>query len=285
MLSKDEQKFINKNIVNYYHLTEYNSHFFGEPFFLNSYLYYFDSSVVTLLIPPLGGAIKQQSLNRTVSEIIRRHAPDNLIIWGETPVTAIANQAGYKLKKKRLPLWKRELVFGTDKFKPGKKYKYLLTKAKKNDLKLNFVKALYYKSEYLKLIANTHDHNLDLKSLSYYCLYPYLEKTKFVEVLKDGKIISINVIIEALPNYVCFAEIGYEKEFNRVSGMSKVLLIKYYLKKAKYISWGGCANEGIYNYKREIIGKTPICFYDNYFWYEFYKNRLAEWWLGRMQAK
>jgi len=82
---------------------------------------------------------------------------------------------------------------------------------------------------------------------------------------------------------VCFAETGWDKGLNRISGIVKAKLIEYYLDKTKLISWGGAANEGIFNYKRELIGKDiPICFYENYIYYEFYKDKKAEWWLERM---
>jgi hypothetical protein len=57
------------------------------------------------------------------------------------------------------------------------------------------------------------------------------------------------------------------------------LLFEHYKDKTKYISWGGSASEGIYNFKKEFVGKTPFCFYENYEFYQFYKKKKKDWWL------
>ena len=284
MINSQEEKIINANIKNYYHLIDCNTHIFGEPFLDDGYLYYFDGEVVTLISPRLKGEISKKSLNNIIEKIIKKHSPDNLIFWGETPTLEIDKQENYKLYKEIIAPFKKELIFETAKFVPSKKYKYYLNKAEKEKLAINPVKLDYYKSEYTKLLSKTHHKLLDLRSLSYYSIFPNVKRTKFVEIIKDGKIVSVNIILEALPNYVCFSEVGYEDSFSRISGISKSILIRHYLDKAKYISWGGCANEGIYNYKKEILGETPSGFYDNYVWYEFYKNKEADWWLMKMEA-
>ena len=283
MINAKEEKIINANVCDYYHLIDCNTHIFGEPFLEDNYLYYFDGEVVTIISLRLGKQIDKNSLNSVIKKIIKKHSPQNIIFRGETPTTEIDEQKGYKLSKKDIDLFRRELIFKTADFIPSKKYKYYLNKAEKEKLIINSVKLNYYRSEYTKLLSETHNKLLDIKSLSYYSIFPNLERVKFVEILKDKKIVSINIIIEALPNYVCFAETGFDRTFNRVSGITKAMLIKYYLDKAKYISWGGCANEGIFNYKKEITGKSPLNFYNNYVWYEFYKNKKADWWLMKMK--
>lgn len=283
MLSKSEEKLINLNVRDYYHVISCNTHLFGEPFLEGGYLYYFDGEIVTLITPMIKGEITSKNLNATVASVIKKRLPQNLIIWGETPTTDIHKQKEYKLHKKDIELWKREIVFKTSNFIPSKKYNQYLRKAASEGLSLKHVKLPYYKADYTKLLMQTHQNLLGLQSLSYYSIFPNVEEANFVEVLKDGKLISVNVIIEVLPNYVCFAEVGYDKSFNRASGLSKAMLFEYYLGKATYISWGGCSNEGIYKYKRELLGKTPVCFYNNFIWDEFYKKEKSKWWLTKMQ--
>lgn len=283
MINAKEEKIINANVCNYYHLIDCNTHIFGEPFLEDNYLYYFDGEVITVISLRLGKQIDKNILNSVIKKIIKKHSPENIILWGETPTTEIDEQEGYKLSQKDIDLFRRELIFKTADFIPSKKYKYYLSKAEKEKLTINSVKSNCYRSEYTKLLSETHNKLLDIKSLSYYSIFPNLEKVRFVEILKDKKIVSINIIIEALPNYICFAETGYDKTFNRISGITKSMLIKYYLDKINYISWGGCANEGIFNYKKEIIGESPLNFYDNYIWYEFYKDKEAKWWFMKMK--
>ena len=283
MINAKEEKIINANVCNYYHLIDCNTHIFGEPFLEDNYLYYFDGEVITVISLRLGKQIDKNILNSVIKKIIKKHSPENIILWGETPTTEIDEQEGYKLSQKDIDLFRRELIFKTADFIPSKKYKYYLNKAEKEKLTINSVKSNCYRSEYTKLLSETHNKLLDIKSLSYYSIFPNLEKVRFVEILKDKKIVSINIIIEALPNYICFAETGYDKTFNRISGITKSMLIKYYLDKTNYISWGGCANEGIFNYKKEIIGESPLNFYDNYIWYEFYKDKEAKWWFMKMK--
>lgn len=283
MINVKEEKIINANVCNYYHLIDCNTHIFGEPFLKDSYLYYFDGEVVTVISLRLGEQIDKNSLNSVIKKIIKKHSPENIILWGETPTTEIDGQEGYKLSQKDIDLFRRELIFKTADFIPSKKYKYYLNKAEKEKLTINSVKSNCYRSEYTKLLSETHNKLLDIKSLSYYSIFPNLEKVRFVEILKDKKIVSINIMIEALPNYVCFAETGYDDTFNRISGITKSMLIKYYLDKAKYISWGGCANKDIFKFKKGITGETPLNFYDNYVWYEFYKNKKADWWFMKMK--
>jgi hypothetical protein len=282
MITSEEKQFIDDNLVNYYHLVDYNSHFFGEPFLSNKYLYYFDGLVATIVPPRLGADMDQKTIDDLIGSIIKLHAPENIIFWGETPVLDFKDQAGYKLNKRNINLYKRELVFKTSDFLSSKKYRHYLNKAKEENLWLKFVKSPYYKSEYMDLLAKTHDKMLDVKSMSYYSIHALAGKTMFVEVLKDEKLVSVNIIIENMPNYVCFAEVGYDESFNRGSGISKAMLIGHYLGKTNYISWGGCASEGIFNYKKEILGDTPICFYDNFIFYTYYKKEILDWWLLRM---
>ena len=224
-------------------------------------------------------------MNKLISNIVKSYSPENIIFWGETPTLNFHQQKGYKLEKNKLELFKREMVFPVDKFVRSGKYKNYLNKAKKEKLKLKFSSSNQYKSDYLKLLAETHDNMVGVKSISYYSIFPHNDRTRFVEVLKDDKLVSVNIVIEALPNYVCFAEVGYDKKFSRISGISRAMLIEFYLLKTKYISWGGSASEGIFNYKKEILGKTPICFYDNYVQYIFYRKKKMDWWLDRIMKK
>ena len=60
MLSKKEKQFIDDNISNYYHLIDYNSQFFGEPFLNDNYLFYFDGSIVTIVSPRLEKKMKRK---------------------------------------------------------------------------------------------------------------------------------------------------------------------------------------------------------------------------------
>ena len=283
MINFKEEKIINANVCDYYHLIDCNTHIFGEPFLEDNYLYYFDGEVVTIVSPRLGKEIDKNSLNNVIKKVIEKHFPQNIIFWGETPTTEIDNQKGYKLSKEIMDSFRRELVFKTADFIQSKKYKYHLNKAEKEKLIINPVKLNYYKSEYTKLLSETHEKLLNAKSLSYYSIFPNMKRVRFVEILKDKKIVSINIMIEAFPNYVCFAETGYDNTFNRISGITGSMLIKYYLDKSKYISWGGCANKGIFKFKKGITGETPLCFYDNYVWYEFYKDKKAEWWFMKMK--
>jgi len=284
MLNAKEEKLVSKNVKDFYYFISLNASFFGEPFFENGYLYYFDGEVVALISPRVEGEITKANLNSTITKIIKKHSPQNLIFWGETPTKEINTQKGYKLDKRDLDLWKRELIFRTADFKSHKKYRQYLRKFDELGLEINHVKIPYYKAAYTKLIAETHVKNIGTKSLSFYSTYPTAKEVKFIEILKDKKIISINIIADNSPNYVCFAETGWDKDLNRISGIVKAKLIEYYLDKTKLISWGGAANEGIFNYKRELIGKDiPICFYENYIYYEFYKtNKKSGWWLERM---
>ncbi|MCK5475517.1 MAG: hypothetical protein KAI71_02965 [Candidatus Pacebacteria bacterium] len=282
MIDSEEEKIINANVCNYYHLVDCNTHIFGEPFLEDNYLYYFDGKVITIISLRSEKQMDKDSLNDLIKKIIKKHSPQNIIFWGETPITEIDEQKGYKFSKKDIDLFRRELVFKTADFIPSKKYKYYLNKAEKEKLTINPVKSNYYKSEYTKLLSKTHNNLLDAKSLSYYSIFPNLKGVRFVEIRKGERIVSINIMIEAFPNYLCFAETGYEDSFNRISGITGSMLIKYYLDKAKYISWGGCANEGIFKFKKEITGETPLNFYDNYIWYEFYKDKKADWWFMKM---
>ena len=282
MINSEEEKTINANVCNYYHLVDCNTHIFGEPFLEDNYLYYFDGEVITIISLRLEKQIDKNSLNDLIKKIIKKHSPQNIILWGETSTIEIDKQKGYKFYKKDIDLFRRELVFKTSDFIPSKKYKYYLNKAEKEKLTINPVRSNYYRSEHTELLLKTHNNLLDAKSLSYYSIFPNLGRVRFVEIIKDKKIVSINIIVEALPNYICFAETGYDKTFNRISGITKSMLIEYYLDKAKYISWGGCANEGIFNYKKEITGETSLNFYDNYIWYEFYKDKKAQWWFMKM---
>jgi hypothetical protein len=286
MINSEEEKIISSNTTNYYHLVNCNTHVFGEPFLEDDFLYYFDGDVVTLLSRRLTGETNKDIINKVIAKIIKKHSPKNLIFWGVTTTLEINEQEDYKLHKKISESYKKEFIFETASFIPSKKYKYCLNIAKRENLKINHVETNYYKHEYTKLISETHLGLLDMRSLSYYSIFPNIKNAKFVEILKGDKLISVNIIIEVLPNYVCFAEIGYDKSFNRASGVSKALLIESYLDKTKYISWGGCNNEGIFKYKKELIGKTPICFdEDDYVWYEFYQNKKAEWWLMKMKEE
>jgi len=255
-----KKKKINANVCNYYHLIDCNTHMFGEPFLEDNYLYYFDGEVVTVISLRLGKQIDKNNLNSVIKKIIKKHSPRNIIFWGETSTTEIDEQKDYKLNKKTNDLFQRELIFKTTDFIPSKKYKYHLNKAEKEKLIINPIKLNYYKSEYTKLLSETHNNLLDIKSLSYYSILPNMERVRFVEILKDKKIVSINIMIEALPNYVCFAETGYDNTFNRISGITGSMLIKYYLDKAKYISWGGCANKGISNLKKELQERLLLIF-------------------------
>ena len=282
MINSKGEKLINENICDYYHLIDCNTHIFGEPFLEDNYLYYFDGEVITIISLRLGKEIDKKSLNNVIGKAIKKHNPQNVIFWGETPTLKIDEQEGYKLSKEINKPYKRELIFNTADFVPSKKYKYYLNKAEKEKLTINSVKLNYYKSEYTELLSRTHKKLLDVKSLSYYSIFPNMERVRFFEILKDKKIVSVNIMIEAFPNYICFAETGYDDTFNRISGITGSMLIKYYLDKVKYISWGGCANEGIFKFKKDITGETPLNFYDNYIWYEFYKEKEAKWWFMKM---
>ncbi len=280
MLTQSDEQAINKNLYNYYHITKCNSQVFGEPFFKNNYIYYYDGFIVTIISQRINEIPDEESLNKLVDFIIKRHRPENIIIWGEMPKLKIKSQKEYLIDYKEYEPWKRELVIHADKFIQSKKYKRYLKRAKEKGLKLNFADSKYYKHEYLKLLYNTHkNQNLGVKSLSYYCTFPNFEKTKFVEVIKDNKIVSINIIIDYSPRYVCFAEIGYDNKIKNCSGLSKALLFENYLGKTKFISWGGSANEGIFNFKKEFIGNTPFCFYDNYVYIQLYKKEKKSWWI------
>lgn len=283
MLTKKEELKIRNNAHNYYHVVECNAHVFGEPFLEDGYLYYYDGFVITIISQRLEGVSDQDNLNGIVAYVAKKHDPENIILWGEMPNVDILNQKGYKLSSEKLEPWRRELVIHANDFQPSKKYKKYLKKAKEENLKLNFVDSKYYKEEHLRLLFNTHkNQSLGIKSLSYYCVYPNLEKTRLVEVLKGDKIVSINIIIDDSPQYVCFAEIGYDSEIKNISGLSKALLFEYYIDKTKFISWGGCANEGIFDFKKEFIGETPFCFYDNYERHQFYKKDKKSWWIDRL---
>lgn len=283
MLNLAEQKRIRENTRNFYHIVRANAHLFGEPFLENDFLYYFDGEVATLVTPRIEGEITTDNINATIAGIVKKLSPQNLIVWGEIPTTDIYEQSGYQLQKSDLALWKREIVFDTSEFVASSKYRSYLRKAKAEGLKLKFVKSPFYKAEYTKLLMETHKNLLGIKSLSYYSIFPNLEDINYVEVIKNGQLVSVNVMVEIDRNYVCLAEVGYDKDFNRSSGLSAALLFEHYLDKAKYISWGGCSNEGIHKFKRELLGKTPVCFYDNYIWYEFYKDERLRWWLERMK--
>ena len=283
MLTKAEEKFIQENMTNFYHLAGCNTHVFGEPFLINGYVYYFDGAVVTLIVPRLKGEVTKNSLDQVMAEILKKHAPDNLIFWGETPLLDFKQPAGYKLEKEEIDLFKRELVFKTKDFVPSSRFRNYLSRAQRENLKIKAVKSNYYKADYTQLLAETHSGLLGLKSLSYYALFPNLKIIKFFEVYQNKKMVSIIVVLEVLPNYVCFAEIGYDKSFKLISGLVNALLIDYYLKKTNYISWGGCANKGIFNFKKQLTGKTSLGFYDHYVWYDFYKKAPAKWWLMKMQ--
>ncbi len=284
MLSSQEEKNVNGNVRDFYHVISCNASIFGEPFLENDYLYYFDGEVATLVSPRIKGDIDKASLNSTIQKIITKHSPVNLIFWGETPTIEIKNQEGYKLKKKITDPYGMEFIFRTTDFIPTSKYRSYLRKAEADGLKLKPVTDPYYKSEHTKLLAETHEKRLGTRSLLYYAIYPLLKDVKFFEVVRDKDVLSINIIIEALPNYVCIGEIGYSKTSKNISGISTAMLIDYYLDKTRYISWGGSANEGIFNFKQELVGKIPLGFYDNRIWFEFYKNQEAKWWISRMKS-
>lgn len=283
MLTKNDENLINKNCHHFYQLVGYNSHVFGEPYLFDGYLYYFDGEVATLITHKAEGLVTEESLNKAIAHIAAKHNPENLMIWGELPELKVKPLKGYKKKERKInPIYK-EMVFKTADFKPTKKYRQLLRRAESEGITIKKVEVNYYKHEYTKLLAETHKSMLGPKSLSYYAIYPYKKETKFWEVIKGGKLVAVQLVVEMLPSYMCLAEIGYDKTTPKITGITDALLIDFYKNKVKYISYGGCANEGIFNHKQELIGKIPIGFYENYLWCEFYKRQEAEWWLFRMK--
>jgi len=284
MLTEKEQAFILKNSTNWYHLVDCNAHLFGEPFIEDNYVYYFDGRIVTFIPNRISEKADLASINLTIKKIADLHNPDNLIVWGEVPSKEI-DLEGYKSHKREIPIWKNEMRFKTKDFVPTHAFKKALKKAKSLGLELKFVRPGFYKSEYTNLLAETHKNMLDLKSSSYYSIYPHIPYVKFTEIWKDGILISVHILSELLPKYVVLAEIGYSKDFPRISALDKALLIEHYKDKAEIISLGGCASEGIFEHKKQLIGEIPFYEYPAFIWYEFYKNEQSCWWLERMANK
>jgi hypothetical protein len=284
MLTEKEQEFILKNATNWYHLVDANSHLFGEPFLEDNYVYYFDGFIVTFIPNRLETKADSESINRAIEKIAKKHDPDNLIVWGEVPSKEI-DLAGYKSSKREIPIWKNEMRFRTKNFTRTRAYKKAIKKAKSLRLELKFVRPKFYKSDYTKLLAETHPTMLDLKSASYYSIYPHVPYVRFTEVWKDGKLVSVHILVELLPKYIVLAEIGYNKDFPRISAIDKALLIEHYIDKAEIISLGGCASEGIFEHKKQLIGKIPFYEYPDFVRYEFYKKDPSRWWLERMAKK
>ena len=288
MLNTKEEKLISENVKSFDHLIDCNSHIFGEPFLENDYLYYFDGKIATLITPRIKGVINNANANDTIKKIITKHDPENLLFWGEVPKLEIKKQKGYQLYNEELDQYKKEFVFKTNDFKSNPKYRRYLNMAEREGLTFNFVQLPYYKAEYTDILAKTHDDQIDIRSLSYYSIYPRAKGIKFFEVFKDKKLIAVHIVLEALPYYVCFAEIGYDKSFKNSSGISGTMLMKEYLDKAEYISLGGSANEGIYKYKQELVGDLRGGLEDHYIWCNFYKDKRDKkirWWLERMKSE
>jgi hypothetical protein len=282
MLSPTDNKSITSNVTSYYQLAECNTHMLGEPFLLNNYLYYFDGDIATLISMRLKGKITSQNLNNTIFKIIKKHSPQNLIIWGETPSTNISRQNGYKLSKHNPAVQEKEMVFDTSDFVPSKKYKRYLKRAKEEKLQLKILKPNCYKASYTKLFMETHKNRLSPQEVSYYGMFPHINSVKFMEITKGSELLAVKLITAVDKRYVCLTEVGYNQKFKSSSGLSTALAIDYYLDKTKYLSWGICANKGIYDFKRWLLGKTKLYFYENLIWYEFYKKEKATWWYMKM---
>jgi hypothetical protein len=284
MLTEKDQDFVLKNATNWFHLIDCNSTFFGEPFLKDGYIYYFDGRVVTLIPERIGKKTDSKSINDVLASISIEKNPERIIVWGETPTKEI-DLLGYKSEKTESPIWKTEMRFHTRDFVPTKSYRYTLNKAKKLGLEIQFVTSRFYKSEYMKLLADTHENLLNLKSLYFYTIYPHIPYVKFAEILKDGEIVSVYILVELLPRYVVIAEVGYNKDIPRISSMGDVLLLEYYRDKSEVISYGGCETKGNFDYKKQYIGEIAYYTYPNLIWYDFYKKSPSLRWLDRMVDK
>ena len=292
MLNQKQINKISRGMSSFSHIPEINSPIFGEPFLDNGYIYYFDGLTLTFFPERIGQKTDIESIKKTAIKITDIHQPEGIVIWGEVSDYFEIEFKGYETHcNRKIDMQKTEMRF-FNKYLLSGKANNAINKFRKQKMTLKFVKREFYLSEYLNLLTETHKNKIDSSSiiLSYYAIYPLIEKIKFAEVrTKENILVGVIIIYDNSPRYVCLAEIGYDKNIQQASAILFSIFLNEYLNKSEVVSLGGSETEGIFQNKKQFFKNFEK-------WYEYpydvlmeYKKKGSQWnddiWIDKMRKK
>jgi len=292
MLTDVQMTEISRHMSNFFHISELNSPVFGEPFFDDGYIYYFDGAVLTFMTERVNLKTDAKSVSRSLSEAVRVHRPEGVILWGEVPEKLDVRLEGYDVVCQKMnDLFKTEMrVFGG--FSLGTKARRAVNRAEKQEITLKFVEPEFYLAEHMRLLAETHENRIDSSNgLAYYLLYPMAEKIRLGELrTKEGVLVGVMIVYDNSPRYACLLEIGYKSDIPRAGTMTFSAFLNEFLGKVEIISLGGSATEGIFRNKTELFKNCDKWSqYPHYIWQEYRRKGATSqsniWWIERMKKR